>query len=300
MSDRFTCCPIDKLLRWILEEEKQGQIFGIRKELFFVPQSGDAFKMQRYGQILETPIGVAAGPHTQLSQNIISAWLTGARYLELKTVQTLDELDVTKPCIDMTDEGYNCEWSQELKLEQSFNEYLNAWIVLHILKDKFGWGEPNSRGFIFNMSVGYNLEGILNRNVQTFLDKMADCTAEKAAKVDTLAKIYPRVSDLEIPDRIADNITLSTMHGCPPDEVEKIGRYFVEKRKLHTTIKLNPTLLGPQKLRNILNDELDFDVEVPDLAFEHDLNYEAGFSRTCPQRFDQCNAGFVFQVMFKG
>jgi hypothetical protein len=34
MSDRFTCYPIDKLLRWILEEEKQGEIFGIRKELF--------------------------------------------------------------------------------------------------------------------------------------------------------------------------------------------------------------------------------------------------------------------------
>ena len=137
MSDKFNCCPIDHLLKWILEEEKQGEIFGIRKELFFVPQSGDVFKMKRYGQDLETPIGVAAGPHTQLSQNIISAWLTGARYMELKTVQTLDELEVTKPCIDMTDEGYNCEWSQELKLEQSFNEYLNAWIILHILKDKF-------------------------------------------------------------------------------------------------------------------------------------------------------------------
>jgi putative selenate reductase len=61
------------------------------------------------------------------------------------------------------------------------------------------------------------------------------------------------------------------MHGCPPDEVEKIGCYFIEDRKLHTTIKLNPTLLGPEKLRDILNDELGFDVEVPDLAFEHDL-----------------------------
>ena len=95
MSDRFTCCPIDRLLQWILEEEKQGQIFGIRQELFLVPQPDDAFKMQRYGQALETPIGVAAGPHTQLSQNIISAWLTGARYIELKTIQTLDELEVT-------------------------------------------------------------------------------------------------------------------------------------------------------------------------------------------------------------
>ena len=296
MSDRFTCCPIDKLLRWILEEEKQGEIFGIRKELFFIPQRGDAFKMKRYGQDLESPIGVAAGPHTQLSQNIISAWLSGARYMELKTIQTLDELEVTKPCIDMTDEGYNCEWSQELKLVQSFNEYLNAWIILHVLKDKFGWGRTGSPGFIFNMSVGYNLDGILNSNVQTFLDKMTDCAAEKAAKIDTLAGIYPAVKDLDIPDRITDNITISTMHGCPPDEIEKIGRYFIEDRKLHTTIKLNPTLLGPQQLRNILNNELGFEVEVPDLAFEHDLKYEAGLDLIRSLRASAAKVGVEFNL----
>ena len=55
---------------------------------------------------METPLGVAAGPHTQLSQNILAAWLCGARYIELKTVQVLDELNVTKPCIDLADEGY--------------------------------------------------------------------------------------------------------------------------------------------------------------------------------------------------
>jgi putative selenate reductase len=296
MSDKFTCCPIDRLLKWILEEEKQGGIFGIPRELFFIPQRSDVFKMKRYGQDLETPIGVAAGPHTQLSQNIISAWLTGARYMELKTVQTLDELEVTKPCIDMTDEGYNCEWSQELKLEQSFNEYLNAWIILHILKDRFGWGRKRSPGFIFNMSVGYNLEGILNSNVQTFLDKMTDCAAEKAVKIETLAGIYPPVKDLDIADRITDNITISTMHGCPPDEVEKIARYFIEDRKLHTTIKLNPTLLGPEKLRDILNHELGFDVEVPDLAFEHDLKYEAGLALIESLRARASKVGVEFNL----
>ncbi len=243
-SDKLYVCDIATLLRWILEDEKKGRIFGIEKDLFYVPQKTDPFRMRRYEKLLETPVGVAAGPHTQLSQNLIAAWLTGGRYMELKTIQILDELEVTKPCIDMGDEGYNCEWSQELKLDQSFDEYLNAWIVLHILKDKFGWGSPDEPGFIFNMSVGYNLEGILSPTVQRFLDRMADCAKEKAAKIEELAGFYPRVRDLDISDCISDNVTVSTMHGCPPDEVEKIGRYFVEERKLHTTIKLNPTLLG--------------------------------------------------------
>jgi len=273
MSDKLYTYPIDKLLKWILNEEKQGKIFGIYKELLFSPSSDNPFRIKRYGKLLETPIGVAAGPHTQMSQNIIAAWLTGSRYIELKTVQTLDELDVAKPCIEMKDEGYNCEWSQELKIKQSFDEYLNAWILIHILKDKFGW-DNSEEGFIFNMSVGYDLAGIMQLNVQWFFDKMNDASAEIAEKVELLSPIYPRIRDLRIPSRLSDNVTLSTMHGCPPDEIESIAEYLLKERKLNTAVKLNPTLLGPEKLRYILNDKLGFKTVVPDVAFEHDLKYE--------------------------
>ncbi len=205
-SDKFWPCDIETLLKWVLEEEKHGQIFGIQKDLFFIPQETDPLRMRRYGRLLETPLGVAAGPHTQLSQNLISAWLTGARYLELKTVQVLDDIEVTKPCIDMTDEGYNCEWSQELKLEQSFDEYLNAWIVLHILKDRFGWGSTAERGFIFNMSVGYNMEGILSPTVQRFLDRMQALPGRKGREDRTAGRVLstghgPGYSGLRIRQR---------------------------------------------------------------------------------------------------
>ncbi len=274
-SDKLICLDIERLFKCVFEGKKRGEIFGIPEELFFYPKKDDFFKTKRYGKMIETPVGVASGPHTQMSQNIISAWLCGARYIELKTVQVLDELDVTKPCIDMTDEGYNCEWSQELKLDESFNEYLNAWIMLHILKDSFGF-EGEERGFIFNMSVGYNMEGIMTPSVQRFLDRMTNCKKEKEEKIGKLSKIYPRIKDINSPDMITDSLTISTMHGCPPDEIEKIGSYFIKERKFDTTIKLNPTLLGVKKLRNILNDRLGFDVIVPNEAFEHDLKYEAG------------------------
>ena len=132
MSNKFYRISIEQLFNWILAEEKEGRIFGLYKELLFTPRVNDPFRMNRYGQLLETPIGVASGPHTQLAHNITASWLCGARYIELKTVQTLDEIEVKKPCIDMEDEGYNCEWSQELKVHDSFDEYLNAWILIHI------------------------------------------------------------------------------------------------------------------------------------------------------------------------
>jgi putative selenate reductase len=272
VSDELFTYPIEKLWQWILAEEKSGSIFGITKELFFRPSESDPFQLQRYGKRLETPIGVAAGPHTQLSQNIVTSWLCGARYIELKTVQILDDIKVSKPCIDMEDEGYNCEWSQELSLDESYDQYLDAWILIHLLRHHFGLGNEEP-GFMFNMSLGYNLEGIHSLKMQRFLDKMVDCRVEKSKKIKSLITLYPAIKDIKIPNCISENVTLSTMHGCPAEEIEQIGRYLVAERGLHTTIKLNPTLLGPKQLRHILNEQQQFDVIVPDEAFEHDIQF---------------------------
>src|SRR3989339_119707 len=273
MSDKFNPISIDRLFRILTNESaKRGSFLGIPKGNFLQRDSFQKFQSNIFNQSLDLPLGVAAGPHSQLSQNIISAWLCGARYMELKTIQTLDELDVSKPCIDMQDEGYNCEWSQELKICQSFHQYLDAWIIIHVLKDLFGW-KSEEVGCIFNMSAGYNLEGILKENVQWFFSKMQNCKIEKEEKIKQLASVYPDILKIEIPDCISDTITLSTMHGCPPEEIEKIGLYLIDEKKFHTTIKLNPTLLGKDELRNILNTNLGFKTEVPDEAFSHDLKY---------------------------
>ncbi len=269
-NDRFYPTPLPKLLDIILANLKNGHVLGLPQELFFRPQPDDFFRTSFFGHNIDSPIGVAAGPHTQLSQNIVVAWLAGARFIELKTVQTLDELDISKPCIDMQDEGYNCEWSQELKIYQAFEQYLDAWILIHILAKELGL---DSHGAIFNMSVGYNMEGIMKPNVQWFLDKMTDASEELQKKIELIRPVYPAIDDLDIPARLTDNITLSTMHGCPPDEVEQIASYLINERKLHTIIKLNPTLLGPEKIREILKNG-GYKTIVPDIAFEHDLKFE--------------------------
>lgn len=274
MTDKFSTVSIQRLFQIIQNEFKsRNQILGIHKSLFYNPLQTTLPELNRFGKKVATPIGVAAGPHSQMAQNIIAAWLCGARYIELKTIQTLDELEISKPCIDMQDEGYNCEWSQELKVKESFDEYLNAWIIIHALAHQFGWLKDKKIETIFNISAGYNLEGILKDNVQWFFAKIKNCEAELKEKVEALSEIYPDIKKIDIPACISDNITLSTMHGCPPEEIEKIGSYLIEQQKFNTIIKLNPTLLGATELRNILNTKLGFQTEVPDLAFEHDLKY---------------------------
>jgi putative selenate reductase len=264
-----------ELVRWVREEHAaRGMVFGLPEEVFFRAAEAPELATSVPGALLDTPLGVAAGPHTQLAPNLVTAYLGGARFLELKTVQTLDRLEVSKPCIDMEDVGYNCEWSQELRLPASQDEYLKAWILLHGLERLLPAGLSAHRpGLAFNMSVGYNLDGIQKPNVQAFLVGMRDARVRLEALLGEAVRADRRLTDLELPSRLTEAVTLSTMHGCPPEEIERIGRYLISAG-LHTTIKLNPTLLGPGLLREILHGELGFhDVEVPDQAFEHDPRY---------------------------
>src|SRR5512137_897134 len=134
MSDVMRVQPFDVLLKWMLEELDANQsIFGIHRSLFYTPRPDAPYATSMFGHVLGTPMGPAAGPHTQLAQNIVSAWLSGGRFIELKTVQVMDSLDIPRPCIDMEDEGYNVEWSQELRLGESIEEYVKAWVLVHIL-----------------------------------------------------------------------------------------------------------------------------------------------------------------------
>lgn len=274
MSDTMKVQAFDSLLRWILAElEHRDSIFGLHRSLFYTPQNDDPYTAaDMMGHRLATPIGPAAGPHTQLAQNIIAAWLSGGRFIELKTVQIMDELEIPRPCIDMEDEGYNVEWSQELRLEQSATEYIHAWALIHILRRLLGFDAQVPFGTIFNMSVGYDLAGIQSPPMVRFVDQMLDASDELGRIQTTLAEGFPQFADLEIPPRLSDSVTLSTMHGCPPDEIERIARYLLEERGLHTIVKLNPTLLGKDAVMRILHHHLGYDeIEIPDAVFEKDL-----------------------------
>ncbi|MBK4714830.1 MULTISPECIES: putative selenate reductase subunit YgfK [Tenebrionibacter/Tenebrionicola group] len=288
MSDIMRPVPFSELLTRICAEyEENRSIFGIPESEFY--QRDPARQLRLFGETCDTPVGPAAGPHTQLAPNIIVAWLTGGSFIELKTVQILDRLELEKPCIDPSDEAYNTEWSTELTLEKAWDEYLKAWMALWLLETLLSpRSSAHGRSFIFNMSVGYDLKGITEPRMQTFIDETMD--ASKNAKFNRyrqeLAQFIARggwsllakgdaraLSELpeSISPRMVRSVTLSTMHGCPPDEIESICRYMLTEKGLHTYVKLNPTLLGYARVREILdNNGFDY-IQLSEESFGHDL-----------------------------
>lgn len=288
MPDIMKPLSLLQILSQIFNEEKNhSSVFGIKKENFYRIKNASGFRFLE--NQLELPIGPAAGPHTQMTQNIISAYLTGGRFFELKTVQKIDELKIDRPCIDAQDEGYNVEWSQELKLEQSYDEYLKAWLLLHIIKKYFSISQSNDPGFIFNMSVGYDLTGIKTERMDRFIEQLKNAELTGSFKeykkmiIDHTKKELDGDKELiklieNISPNISNSVTLSTMHGCPSNEIESIVKYLLKEKGLHTYVKLNPTLLGYDFVKNTLEILGYTKVFLDKDSFENDLQWSDAVS----------------------
>ena len=269
----------EKLIRQCLTE------YQTKKSLFDVKtivKADENKKMEFCGRELESPLGVAAGPHTQLAQNIVACYAGGARFIELKTVQRMfgEELGIQKPCIRANDEGYNVEWSSELHALEAMNEYIRAWFAVKIVAKEFGLGNPDA--VQFNMSVGYDLAGIQTEAVDKFLNGLNDASNTKEFKkcreylLNNLHLFKNIDADFinSISVQVCNTVTLSTMHGCPADEIEKIAAYLIEEKGFNTFIKCNPTLLGYDYVRKIM-DDMGYDyLSIDKHQFEIDLKFD--------------------------
>jgi putative selenate reductase len=301
----MTPIPFDKLIRWMIREYKdKSSVFGVKKEQFY--KNASKKKTRIFGQDLGSPIGAAAGPNTQLAQNLVAGYLGGLRFMELKTVQVMDgeqmRKSIARPCINMADEGYNCEWSTELTVKEAFEEYVKGWFALHVAAREFGISKQPD--FIFNMSVGYDYDGITSAKIDGFINGMTNAkktgifSACKAFLLDNL-HLFEHIDEAYvrgIESRISASITLSTLHGCPPEEIERIARHFITVKKLHTYIKLNPTLLGYETARGLL-DEMGYGYVAFDRRhFEADLKFADAVVMIERLKKEADGKGFLFGV----
>ena len=282
--------------RMFSELESADSIFDLPSKSFFLGREGRDYSVPFHDKRAPTPLGPASGPQTQMAQNLVLSWLCGCRILELKTVQILDELEIPRPCIDMETIGYNVEWSQELKLEQSLHEYVKGAMLIEILKASGklkmapGFGEV-----IYDMSVGYDLKGIQTERVQDYIRGMKDASAVVEHYRKQIPDRFSQFRDLDFPTNLSNSLTLSTFHGCPPDEIERIIDFLLNEHSLNCIIKLNPTLLGEERVRELLQGVMGYEaVNVPSKAFQTDTSWDQaqGFVQRLGVTADHLGLGF--------
>ena len=284
MSDVMKVMSFEKILDITLKDYyTKGKIFGV-EEKYFYRDIDNSIEMNFCNEYLRFPIGPAAGPHTQLTQNFLAGYLTGCRYFEPKTVQIVDGKEmqemIPRPCIDAKNVGYNVEWSTELTVEEAKEEYIKASILLQVIGIELGLSDV--KDFIFNISVGYDLKGIQSEKISNFIDDLKEAKDTNIFKecIEVLKKNIDKFKRFKLEDinnissKISNIITLSTMHGCKASEILDIATHLIENKKINTLLKCNSTLLGYDAVRKILDDLGYGDIELKVQDFEHDLKFD--------------------------
>ncbi|RMF77025.1 MAG: glutamate synthase, partial [Planctomycetota bacterium] len=274
MAELHPASFADLVRRLFREPATQDALFELPRRKWWLPDADTPDLCAEFlGRRAGNPAGPAAGPHTQMAQNILLSYAAGGRVLELKTVQVNDRLDIPRPCIDMTNVGYNIEWSQELRVEESLREYVAGAMLVAM----FRASREHSRGafdgaagdVIFDMSVGYDLKGIRSDKVRGFLDGMRDASALIEQLRREIPQEFADARRIEFTPRISDTLTLSTFHGCPADEIESICEFLIAEHDLDVVVKMNPPTLGRERLEHLLHDVMGYTaIRVPQHAYD--------------------------------
>jgi putative selenate reductase len=291
MVDLF-CTPfVDMIQRMRLEFRNQQAIFDLPARKWYIPPAAatspaDAadLSVRFHDRMAGNAAGPASGPQTQMAQNLVLSWLAGGRIMELKTVQVNDELKISRPCIDATNVGYNVEWSQELRVADSLDQYVQGAMLIHMLRqapEVFGhpFGDLSLAGIsgepIYDMSIGYDLAGIQTPKVVNFIRGMIDARESVARLRDQIPRWLGPLRELEYPTALSRSITLSTFHGCPAEEIERICEFLLTELDVHAIVKMNPPMLGKERLEHLLYDVMGYtELRVNEKAYASGLQFD--------------------------
>ncbi|MFW5800297.1 MAG: hypothetical protein ACOCV8_05730 [Spirochaetota bacterium] len=271
--------PIDiniLLERFIEGIKNYNDVYNIPQNKIFKGNPDYDLSVIFHNRKASSPLGPAAGPHTQLAQNIVNSWLAGSRIIELKTIQINDKLDIPRPCIDVPNIGFNVEFSQELSLDESLREYVKAHMIIEIIKKlNIIDIDETYTDTIFEMSAGYDFKGISTNKIRNYINHLKDAFLI----IEEIKKEFndrnEKYKEINIDSNIINSITLSTFHGCPPDEIQEICEFLIEEMGLNVTVKMNPTLLGKERLEHILYKQLGYHhIHVNDTAYKNDIGFD--------------------------
>jgi putative selenate reductase len=288
--------PFETLVaRMERELATSSSLYTIPRRSWWTPVKGRDISVRHFGKLIDTPCGPASGPHSQMAQNLVMSYLCGGRFMELKTVQINDELEIPRPCIFVPHVGYNVEWSQELRVHESALEYAKGWMLIHYLTSELGPGMWDAANVMFDTSLGYDLDGMKSDKVSGFLKQMR----QSSGLIDELRNQLPnslsKWAGVDVPTEISNSVTISTFHGCPAHEIEAIASQCIEWG-VNTVVKLNPTLLGYERCRSMMDSMGYSHIRLDRGAFEKDLSWRQLKDMLPRLRSKAANAGLGFGV----
>ena len=167
----------------------------------------------------------------------------------------------------------------ELRVEESLREYVAGAMLVemfrHACDHSRGQFTGSAGGVIYDTSVGYDLAGIRTAKIRRFLDGMRNAGHIVDRLRAEIPSAYAEARDLSYPTMISGSVTLSTFHGCPAEEIERICEFLIGDYDFDVIVKMNPPMLGRERLEHVLHDVLGYDeLRVNPTAYTSGLTFE--------------------------
>ena len=253
----------DLVTRLFRESAAQGSLFGLPRHKWYRPDpDGPDLSVNFHGMRAGNPAGPAAGPHTQLAQNILLSYIAGGRILEFKTVQERQEPAYPMPCIELAGRRVACDGAQPLFITDALKEYVAGAMLIEMFRQtevlSGGAWQGLDGAAIFDLGVGYDLAGVARDRVRGFLESMCSAGAIIERLRAEIPKDFAAARGLYYPARISESVTLSVYPHCHAEEIEQIGVLLIEQHGFHLQLKLNPHILGRRTLDGLLCDALGY------------------------------------------
>ena len=94
--------------------------------------------------------------------------------------------------------------------------------------------------------------------VVDFIRGMIDARESVERLRDQIPRRLAPLRELDYPTALSRSITLSTFHGCPADEIERICAFLLTELDVHVIVKMNPPMLGKERLEHLLYDVMGY------------------------------------------
>ncbi len=246
--------------RAIDEHRRREAVFDLPCSSWYQGAPDLDLSVSFHGRRASTPLGPKASPQSQLAQNIVLSWLGGGRIIELQTVQAGGDLTVPGPSIDAANLCFTVARSRGLSVSQSLEEYVKAWMLIAILRaaDVTSAAHQARSETLFDLSIGCDLTKIRTPEMTGFIRGMMDATPTIDRLRGELTGSLAGYRDLDFSPKIATSVTLSTAPDESASEVEAMGETLLRDLGVGLTIKLDPRLLGHDRVCAILHDRLGY------------------------------------------